>query len=95
MSPELETLDQLQGGELHLSIVATLFPSTAAFRRAVMGLLSCGDVILKTNQGRQLPRWEWERLFAKDVSQEEFNELKLLDHFAWLEKNKVEALSFR
>jgi len=47
MSHELETLDQLQGGELHLSIVATLFPSTGVFRRAVMGLLSCGDVILK------------------------------------------------
>lgn len=48
MSAELETLDQLQGGELQLSNVATLFPSTGALRRAVIGLLSCGDVILKT-----------------------------------------------
>jgi hypothetical protein len=37
MSPELETLDQLLCGELKLRIIASLFATTEAFERGVLG----------------------------------------------------------
>jgi hypothetical protein len=46
MTPEIETLDQLLGGDLSLKIVRTLYPDANAFKRGVSGLVSCGDVRL-------------------------------------------------
>ena len=51
MTPELETLDQLQGSDLPLEIILRLFPDAGAFRRGVMGLVACGDVCLLTQLG--------------------------------------------
>jgi hypothetical protein len=41
--PELETLDQLLGGDMPLTVIATLYSTPDAFRKGVQGLLSCGD----------------------------------------------------
>jgi hypothetical protein len=51
MTPELETLDQLQGSDLPLEIILRLFPDADAFRRGVMGLIVCGDVCLLEIKG--------------------------------------------
>ena len=63
MSPELETLDQLQGGDLSLELVAKLFPSFDDFRRGVQGMLSSGDVVLTAQDGSEVPKWQWQELF--------------------------------
>ena len=55
LSPELETLDQLQGGDLSLELVAKLFPSFDDFRRGVQGMLSSGDVVLTAQDGSEVP----------------------------------------
>jgi len=45
-APELETLDQLLGCDMPLTVIAKLYSSAEAFRKGVTGLLSCGDVLL-------------------------------------------------
>lgn len=67
MSPELETLDQLQGGDLSLEVVAKLFPSFDDFRRGVQGLLSSGDVVLTGQDGSEVPKWQWQELFRQQA----------------------------
>ena len=77
MSPELETLDQLQGGDLRLDVVAKLFPSSEDFERGVLGLLSSGDVKLKTDSGLDVPNWKWKGYFTKAGTGKNLNSLKL------------------
>jgi hypothetical protein len=73
-SAELETLDQLLGGDLRLGMIAALFPSREEFSRGVMGLLSSGDVILEKNE---VPRWRWRELFCSDSVLPELEYLQL------------------
>jgi len=45
-SPELETLDQLAGGDLSLAVVASFYPGHEAFKKGILGcwakvMLSC------------------------------------------------------
>ena len=75
MSPELETLDQLAGGDLRLSIVRQLYSDDKAFMQGVFGLLSSGDVRLLTTDEVEVPSWRWRELFAEGAI------LKNLDHF--------------
>jgi hypothetical protein len=63
MSPELETLDQLLGGDLSLAIVRDLYPDTEAFSVGLTGLLSNGDVCLYDLDGSEVPDWQWHELF--------------------------------
>ena len=65
MSAELETLDQLAGGDLRLSIIRGLYPDDSAFTLGVLGLLSCGDVRLLTADAIEVPAWRWRELFAE------------------------------
>ena len=64
MSPELETLDQLLGGDLTLRIVRTYFPSDDAFAKAVLGLLKGGDVRLLNADESEVPHWRWRGCFS-------------------------------
>ena len=64
MSPELETLDQLQGGDLPLATLASLFPSIDAFRSGILGLLSCGDIVLTAPNGADVLQWRWKELLS-------------------------------
>ncbi len=78
MSLELEILDQLQGGDLQLRLIAKLSPSQEGFERAVMGLLSGGDVVLTTSDGDKLPNWQWRQLFDEHSVFEQLDRLKLV-----------------
>jgi len=64
MSPELETLDQLLGGDMRLSVIAELFESTATFQQGVLGLLECGDVTLIGPNSDAVPDWQWRLIFT-------------------------------
>jgi hypothetical protein len=57
-SPELETRDQLLGGELSLTAIQSVYPNTAAFLRGILGLLSSGDVCLMKTDKTEVPDWQ-------------------------------------
>lgn len=63
MSPELETLDQLLGGDLSLSVILDIYPDTDGFLRGVYGLLNSGDVLL-LERDTVVPEWRWRELCA-------------------------------
>jgi hypothetical protein len=58
MSPELEVLDQLQGGDLPLRVVASLFPDEAHARRAIAAMLAAGELELLDAEGTALSPWQ-------------------------------------
>lgn len=64
-SPEIETLDQLLGGDLPLSVIRELFPDDAAFMRGVFGLLNSGEVRLFGVGKPDVPSWYWRELFVE------------------------------
>jgi hypothetical protein len=66
MTPELETLDQLQGSDLPLEIILRRFPDADAFRRGVMGLIACGDVCILTVGGIEVPAWRHRNYSSMD-----------------------------
>jgi len=76
-APELETLDQLLGGDLPLTIIVKLFPSKEHFSRGVLGLLRCGDVFLLDASGAEITYWSWRELFDQGKVFEELKDWKL------------------
>ena len=54
MSPELETLDQLQGGDLSLDVIRGLYPDDARFKRAMTAMLVAGELRLLDSEGRNV-----------------------------------------
>lgn len=64
MSPELETLDQLAGGDLPLTVIRTLFPDGGRFARAIMAMLEGGEVRLLDPDGAVVPPWRWREVLA-------------------------------
>ena len=75
MSPELETLDQLLGGELPLSVVRRLYPSDEEFLEGIRSLLFCGDVSLLASDGTLMSTWR--DLLKPPITPIELNGLKL------------------
>ena len=63
-SSELETLDQLLGGDVRLEVISKLYPSREAFERGIPGLLSGGDVVLVSPNGDGVPKWRWRELLS-------------------------------
>jgi hypothetical protein len=63
-SPELETLDQLLGGDLRLEVISKLYPSREAFARGVLGLLAGGDLVVVTREGVEVPKWQWQGVLS-------------------------------
>ena len=59
MSPELETLDQLLGGDTLLSVIRMDYPDRPRFLRGMMGLLNSGDIRL-VGDGLEIPKWRWQ-----------------------------------
>jgi hypothetical protein len=55
MSPELETLDQLLGGDMPLAVVCGLFDNGERFARSVAAMLHAGEVRLYVD-GVGVPR---------------------------------------
>ena len=64
MSPELETLDQLQGGNMPIAQVRWLFDDRDRFERAIVAMLDAGEVRLIEGNGSEAPRWRWRQLLA-------------------------------
>ena len=62
-SPEMETLDQLLGGGMRLSIIRRFYDSDESFTRGTLGLLQSGDVRLLDQSHTEVPRWRWRPLF--------------------------------
>lgn len=77
MSPELETFDQLLGGDLSLEIISMLYPSADEFKRGILGLLSSGDVSLLTREEIEVPAYRWRELFSEAKLMHELHHLKL------------------
>jgi hypothetical protein len=59
----METLDQLLGGEMRLSIIRRFYDSDASFVRGTLGLLQNGDVRLFDESHTEVPQWRWRPLF--------------------------------
>ncbi|HEX4607877.1 MAG TPA: hypothetical protein VH092_06715 [Urbifossiella sp.] len=64
MSPELETLDRLQGDDLPLTAVRRLYPDADRFARGVSALLAAGEVRLMAADGSTVPGWQWRLALA-------------------------------
>jgi hypothetical protein len=59
MSPELDTLDQLTGSDMPLSVIRAIFADDARFVRAIQQMLAKGEVRLLSIEGLELPAWQW------------------------------------
>jgi hypothetical protein len=62
MSLELETLDQLLGGDLTPAVVRGLFETDERFVRAVLAMLDAGEFRLYAS-GVEVPSWRWRDIF--------------------------------
>ena len=82
-SPELETLDQLLGGDLTLDVIRRVWSDDARFLLGVKGLVSSGDVQLLTRDGGEVPTWRWRQLF------DDKSVLAELSGFAYVSQIKV------
>jgi hypothetical protein len=65
-SAEMETLDQLLGGEMPLSIIRRLFESDQSFARGILGLLQSGDVRLLDASHVEVPQRRWRSPFIEN-----------------------------
>ena len=77
MSFELETLDQLLGGDMPLAVIRGLYPDDKSFAGGIHALLRCGDVRLFSDDGSEVPRWRWRELFDAGGFQHEMHRLRL------------------
>jgi hypothetical protein len=63
-SAEIETLDQLLGGELPLAVIRQFYSDDAAFIRGILGLLDEGDVRIIAQDKSDVLEWQWRELFV-------------------------------
>ncbi|HEY1527775.1 MAG TPA: hypothetical protein VGH51_16200 [Candidatus Angelobacter sp.] len=64
-SAELETLDQLLGGDMPLTTIRQLYPDDAAFLQGVLGLLNSRDVRFFSPGKPDVPQWHCRALFTE------------------------------
>ena len=69
MSPELDTLDQLLGGDLPLSTIRRNFRDDRRFAHAIVEMLNDGQVILRTAAGETVAPWQW-RVLVEGITDE-------------------------
>jgi hypothetical protein len=63
VSPELETLDQLLGGDMPLEVVREWYDCGPRFARSVEAMLHAGEVRLVAD-GADVPRWRWTEVLS-------------------------------
>lgn len=62
MTPEIEVLDQLLGGDLPLNLIADLFPGRSRCQRAILAMLRNDEVSLLDPAGDPVPEWHYREL---------------------------------
>lgn len=62
MTPELEVLDQLLGGDLSLAAIADLFSHQDRCRQAIGAMVKAGDVCIVDAEGKPVPAWRYREL---------------------------------
>jgi hypothetical protein len=67
MSPELETLDQLLGGDMPLAVIRTVYPDLNRFTGGMMGLLKDGQVRLFEG-GVEVSSWRWREALSGSLA---------------------------
>lgn len=58
MSPELEMLDQLLGGDLPVSEVRSLFDNNDRFVHAALAMLNADEIRLIDGDANDVPKWK-------------------------------------
>ncbi len=76
MSPELETLDQLLGGDLPVAVVRSFYPDDERFILATLAMLNAGEIALLDAERVEVLKWDWPRFLTKSHDR---CRLKLLD----------------
>jgi hypothetical protein len=74
---ELETLDQLLGGDMPLHVIRRLYPDERAFATSLHALLRNRDVRLFSLDGEEVPQWRWRDLFEAGGVERELRLLTL------------------
>ncbi len=64
MSPELEALDQLLGGDLPASMIQRLFADNDHFLTAMCAMLTAEEIRLVNTDRTAIQRWEWSHALA-------------------------------
>jgi hypothetical protein len=62
MTPEIEVLDQLLGGDLPLNVIDSLFSERSRCQRAIFEMLRSGEVTLLDPEGNNVPTWRYRDL---------------------------------
>ncbi len=62
MTPELEVLDQLQGGDLPLDVIANLFQDRARFIIALSRMIEADEIRLNDAAGQAIPLWRFQQI---------------------------------
>ncbi len=65
MSPELEVLDQLVGGEMSVAVLCRLFHGRDRFVQAVTCMVAAGEVRLTDSRSVDVPAWNWKHALQK------------------------------
>jgi hypothetical protein len=76
MSPELETLDQLQGSDMPVKTIRSLFPTDDKFLHSIKAMLASGEIQLLEN-GVSIPQWRFQDCLAAALSPENTNSITL------------------
>ncbi len=58
MSPELDLLDQLLGGDLSTDVCRSIFDDDERFVHAALQMLSAGEIVLLDEDGTEIPKWK-------------------------------------
>lgn len=82
MSPELETLDQLLGGELPIHVIRGLFADDKAFIRATLAMLEAGDIRLIRDDGSLVVPHEWENFVSAALEERSVGKFSITDQGA-------------
>ena len=77
MSPELETLDQLLGGDQALGLVRGYYADDSHFARAIRAMLDARELRLLTGEGGEVPRWQRREVLSAVCDPEVADQFKL------------------
>lgn len=67
MSPELEMLDQLLGGNLPVAVVRSCFTDDQRFVHAALLMLNAREIKLLDEDGTDIPKWKWSEILKSNT----------------------------